>query len=134
MTIPVGFITRLAIPLITASLLFNESLGPDQVKVYDQVLRAADVALSKAKGEGEGPTETFDYIIIGGGSAGAVLANRLSASGSDSVLLLEAGGDPNPISDIPLARRHVQSSSELAISYQSVPQDNACVAAGVIMT
>ena len=45
----------------------------------------------------------FDYVIVGAGSAGCVLANRLTASGRHSVLLLEAGPeDRNPWIHVPL--------------------------------
>ncbi|EKX43468.1 hypothetical protein GUITHDRAFT_163854 [Guillardia theta CCMP2712] len=60
-------------------------------------------SFSTASGEGESSREeeSFDYVIVGAGSAGCVLANRLTESGNHSVLLIEYGGsdvqDPRSI-------------------------------------
>jgi choline dehydrogenase len=47
-------------------------------------------------------TESHDYVIVGAGTAGCIVANRLTASGRHRVLLLEAGGrDSNPWVAVP---------------------------------
>lgn len=64
-------------------------------------------------------------LTVGGGSAGAALANRLSEDQSASVLLVEAGGIENEVSDIPLIAATLQLSP-LDWQYVTEPQDASC--------
>jgi glucose dehydrogenase (acceptor) len=65
--------------------------------------------------------------VVGAGSAGAVLASRLSEIGDWTVLLLEAGGDETIWSDVPGAAKY-QQLTELDWQFQTEPQPGQCLA------
>jgi choline dehydrogenase len=65
----------------------------------------------------------FDYVVVGAGTAGCVLANRLTASGRHCVLLLEAGGhDRNVWIHIPLGYGKLFSNRKVNWLYTSQPE------------
>ena len=65
----------------------------------------------------------FDYVIVGAGSAGCVLANRLSAEGKHSVLLLEAGPkDTNLWIHVPLGYGKLFKEKSVNWMYQTEPE------------
>ncbi len=67
--------------------------------------------------------KTYDYIIVGAGSAGCVLANRLSADPANEVLLLEAGPrDWNPFIHMPAGLSKLVNFKSLNWSYYTEPE------------
>ena len=67
--------------------------------------------------------QSFDFIVVGAGSAGCVLANRLSADGRTRVLLLEAGPrDRNPWIHVPLGYGKLFNAAAVNWMYQSEPE------------
>lgn len=69
----------------------------------------------------------YDFIVVGAGSAGSIVANRLTENPSWNVLLLEAGGHETEITDVPILSLYLHKS-KLDWKYRTQPQDSACQA------
>ncbi|MBT3330980.1 MAG: choline dehydrogenase, partial [Rhodospirillaceae bacterium] len=66
--------------------------------------------------------QSYDYIVVGAGSAGAVVANRLSADPKNSVLVLEAGPASNPWSAFPIGYAKLIENPAANWCYTSEPE------------
>jgi len=118
--IPVGALAGAAsqvawfLPVLVAAIAyFHYEVTDPESRVIDQ--------------PGELILTEYDFVIVGAGSAGAVLANRLTEVEDWNVLLIEAGGDETEISDVPLLAAYLQLT-QLDWQYKAEPQDMACLA------
>jgi len=71
--------------------------------------------------------QTYNYIVIGAGTTGSVIASRLSENPYNRVLLLEAGGDGTLLTDIPLGIGPVLGS-QMDWKYTNEPDGETCLA------
>ena len=67
---------------------------------------------------------SYDYIVVGAGAAGAVVASRLSENPKVKVLLIEAGGPENIVHDIPIMAELDQNNEKW--TYYTPPQTRIC--------
>ncbi|KAL1502393.1 hypothetical protein ABEB36_007539 [Hypothenemus hampei] len=88
--------------------------------IVDRIHRLKDKAYTDIK-------ESYDFIVVGGGSAGSVLANRLSENPAWSVLLLEAGPDEISITDMPIMFPALQLTP-FDWQYKTEPGEKYCQA------
>jgi choline dehydrogenase len=66
--------------------------------------------------------QTYDYIVVGAGSAGAVVASRLSANAANRVLLLEAGPPGSPWTHVPIGYARMITNPAVNWLYSSEPE------------
>lgn len=126
---------RALVVIVLANLLVIVVI--DRITVISYLIRfAVDLeydVFAWAGGAAYWRTETpllkeYDFVVIGAGTAGCVLANRLSANPDWSVLLVEAGPEETTIMDVPLFVHLLQTSDSINWKYRSESSDRYCLA------
>ena len=97
------------------------SVTPLLLSTWAFIIYWSEFLLSKL--EADPASASWDYVIVGGGSAGSVLAARLSEDPEVSVLLLEAGGDPGWLSSIPVITPSLQLTG---LDWQHLTSPQVC--------
>lgn len=107
-------------PELSFLVLLRMLIGMYRPDIVSRETRVKPTTLSDLR-------NSYDFIIIGGGTAGSVLANRLSENENWTVLLLEAGVDENDLSDIPILFPILQLTS-MDWQFKTEPSNNYCKA------
>ncbi|XP_036338480.1 glucose dehydrogenase [FAD, quinone] [Rhagoletis pomonella] len=108
------------LPSATVIILLLEGINLYRPDIVDEANRPRAINILNLR-------DSYDFVIIGGGSAGSVLASRLSEVRNWSVLLLEAGGDEPMLAELPMLYPIFQRTP-LDWKYRTEPSDRYCLA------
>src|SRR4030081_3547205 len=92
-------------------------------------MRQQSLSNGEVTREKAGTMSSYDFVVVGGGSAGSVVASRLSEKPDVRVLLLEAGPADGPAAMSVPAAWPALLGSEVDWGYATVPQPGLCWAA-----
>ncbi|KAJ8925905.1 hypothetical protein NQ315_009757 [Exocentrus adspersus] len=121
--------TFLFLELITSLLGYSkESQKYSDFGTDFRGIKYADVKFSNTFFDEQGPvTEEYDFVVVGAGTAGCVVANRLSEVSHWKILLLEAGDEEPEVADVPAFPPVLQRSS-IDWMYTTEPAQHSCLA------
>lgn len=94
--------------------------------VIGSILGEGTDQYNKEANDGRVMFKEYDFIIVGAGSAGCILANRLSENPNWKVLLLEAGPSENFVMDIPMVVHYLQALN-VNWNYKTKPSNSSCL-------
>src|SRR5215468_7698822 len=106
----------------SANLLARLSHSPSRAVGHSQGVPVGSTEMAVASDDGQPSMNRFDYVVVGAGSAGCVIAARLSEDPQNRVLLLEAGAADGPANmEVPSAWPEL-IGSDVDWRYATVPQ------------
>ncbi|XP_063706300.1 glucose dehydrogenase [FAD, quinone]-like [Culicoides brevitarsis] len=114
-------------PVILAALVLSVTQCTSEQKLFETVFEDIfSVLPSRKLRDVQNVKREYDFIIVGAGSGGSVMANRLSEINHWNVLLLEAGKLESPITDIPISAAMMQTTG-YNWGYKSYPHESECL-------
>jgi len=93
---------------VTTTMVVSQNPSMGLLEATIEVVGEGTRFMNSNPRDAESLRKKYDFIIVGAGTAGCVLANRLSANPAHTVLLIEAGRDENFLMDVPILANFFQ--------------------------